>query len=143
MGSAELPVLSRSRMPAVSLEVTRGSSFADVRLSTLRPDSAPTPSVLATGEISPASFPVSAAGGPTRGTACAFSPAVSLGDDGSFARPSPVPLPWAVLSWLFLHPRRVAPGEPGGVIEDLIDAKGEVSALFRQQYRKSAEPEWL
>jgi hypothetical protein len=34
MGSAELPVLIRSRMPAVSLEVTPGSSFADVRLST-------------------------------------------------------------------------------------------------------------
>jgi len=81
MGLAELRApgsLARSRMPAVSLEVTRGSSFADVRLSTLRPDSAPTPSVLATGEISPASLPVSAAGGPTRRTACSFSPAVSL-----------------------------------------------------------------
>jgi len=31
---AELPILSRSRMRAVSLEVTPGSSFVDVRLST-------------------------------------------------------------------------------------------------------------
>jgi len=72
-------------------------------LDPLRCDSAPKPSVLATGEISPASFPVSAAGWPTRRPACSFSPAVSLGDDGPFARVARPALS-AVLSWLLPPP---------------------------------------
>jgi len=62
--------------------LARGHTGIELRrrppLDLLRPDSAPKPRVLATGEISPASFPVSAAGSPTRRTACSFSPAVSL-----------------------------------------------------------------
>jgi len=73
-------------------------------LDPLRCDSAPKPSWCATGEISPASFPVSAARWPTRRPACSFSPAVSLGDDGPFARVAR-PALWAVLSWLLLPPR--------------------------------------
>jgi len=79
-----------------SCGLTRGHPGIDPRrcrpLDPLRCDSAPKPSVLPAGEISPASFPVSAARWPTRRTACSFSPAVSLGDDGPFARASPVPL---------------------------------------------------
>jgi len=69
-----------------------------------RTDSAPKPSWCATGEISPASFPVSAARWPTRRTPCSFSPAVSLGDDGPFARAAR-PALWTVLSWLLLPPK--------------------------------------
>jgi len=62
--------------------LTRGHPGIELRrrppLDPLRSDSVPKPRVLATGEISPASFPVSAAGWPTRRTACAFSPAVSI-----------------------------------------------------------------
>jgi len=57
----------------------------------------------ATGEISPASVSLSAARWPTRRTACSFSPAVSLGDDGPFARAAR-PALWAVLSWLLPPP---------------------------------------
>jgi len=92
-------------MRAVSSEVTPGSSFVDVGLADpLRCDSAPEPSWCATREISPASVSLSAARWPTRRTACSFSPAVSLGDDGPFARALPVPLLWAVLSWLLPPP---------------------------------------
>jgi len=73
-------------------------------LDPLRCDSAPKPSSCATGEISPASFPVSAARWPTRRTACSFSLAVSLGDDGPFARAARPALS-AVLSWLLPPPR--------------------------------------
>jgi len=55
-------------------------------LDPLRCDSAPKPSWCATGEISPASVSLSTAGWSRRRTACSFSLAVSLGDDGPFAR---------------------------------------------------------
>jgi len=88
-------------------------------LDPLRSDSASTPRVLATGEISPASFPVSAARWPTRRTACAFSPAVSLRRCRSAttdpSRPSPVPFSRMGRHGSSFHPRRGPPGEPGGV----------------------------
>jgi len=59
----------------------------------------------ATREIAPASFPVSAARWPTRRTACSFSPAVSLGDDGPFARTLPVPLSGVCCHGSSLYPR--------------------------------------
>jgi len=71
----------------------------------LRCDSAPKPSWCATRAIAPGSFPVSAARWPTRRTACSFSPAVSLGDDGPFARASPVPLSRLCCHGSSLHPR--------------------------------------
>jgi len=77
--------LTRSRMRAVSSEVTPGSSFADVRLST---HSAPTP-------------PRSRAGVPP-------------GDDGPFARPLPVPLSRLCCHGSSLHPGLGPPGEPVG-----------------------------
>jgi len=73
----------------------------------------------ATGEISPASVSVSAARWPTRRTACSFSPAVSLGDDGPFARALPVPLSRLCCHCSSLHPRRGSPGEPVGVTSPL------------------------
>jgi len=115
--SAELPVLSldhgwvrpRSRSPR-----DRPSSMSAWRTH-WRTDSAPKPSWCATGEISPASFPVSAARWPRRRTACSFSLAVSLGDDGPFARALLVPLSGLCCHGSSFHPRRGPPGEPVGV----------------------------
>jgi len=91
-----------------SCGLARGHPGIELRrrpaLDPARCDSAPKPSFLATGEISPASVSLSAAGWPTRRTACSFSPAVSLGDDGPFARVARPALS-AVLSWLLLPPR--------------------------------------
>jgi len=74
-------------------------------LDPLRCDSAPKPSWCAAGEISPASVSLSTARWPTRRTACSFSPAVSLGDDGPFARALPVPLSGLCCHGSSLHPR--------------------------------------
>jgi len=111
--SAELPVLSldhgfvrpRSRSPR-----DRPSS-----MSARRTDSAPKPSWCATREISPASFPVSAARWSTRRTACSFCAAVSRRDDGPFARALLVPLSGLCCHGSSFHPRRGPPGEPVGV----------------------------
>jgi len=73
----------------------------------------------ATGEISPASVSLSAARWPTRRTACSFSPAVSLGDDGPFARALPVPLSGLCCHGSSFHPGRGPPGEPVGVTSPL------------------------
>jgi len=101
--------------------LSRGHPGIDPRrcrpLDPLRCDSAPKPSWCATRAIAPASFPVSAARWPTRRTACSFSPAVSLGDDGPFARALSVPLSRLWCHGSSLHPRRGSPGEPVGVIE--------------------------
>jgi len=116
--------LTRSRMPAVSLEVTPGSSFADVRLST---HSAPTPP-----QSRASSPPVRSHRPPSRSRrqvadeahgvrvlSGSFSPAVSLWRCRSAttgrSRPSPVPLSGLGRLWLSLRPRRGLPGEPGGV----------------------------
>jgi hypothetical protein len=112
---------SRSIPDACGL--TRGHPGIELRrrppLDPLRCDPAPTSRVLATGEISPASFPVSAPGGPTRRTACSFSLAVSLWRCRSattgLSRPSPVPLSRVCRQGSSLHPGRGPPGEPGGV----------------------------
>jgi len=116
--------LTRSRMPAVSLEVTPGSSFADVRLST---HSAPTPSrrrassppVRSHRPLSRSRRQVARRGARRarslrRCLSGSFSPAVSLGDDGPFA-PVAGPALRVGASWLSLRPRRGLPGEPGGV----------------------------
>jgi len=116
-GSRSLGGAPGSQSITDSCGLVRGHPGIELRrcppLDPLRCDSAPKPSSCATGEISPASFPVSAARWPTRRTACSFSLAVSLGDDGLFARVARPALS-AVLSWL-LPPRRGPPGELVGV----------------------------
>jgi len=91
-----------------SCGLTRGHPGIDPRrcwpLDPARCDSAPEPSWCATRAIVPASFSVSAARWPTRRTVCSFSPAVSLGDDGPFARVARPALS-AVLSWLLPPPK--------------------------------------
>jgi len=107
-GSRSLGGAPGSQSITDSCGLVRGHPGIELRrcrpLDPLRSDSAPKPSWCATGEISPASFPVSAARWPTRRTACSFSPAVSLGDDGPFARVARPALS-AVLSWLLPPPR--------------------------------------
>jgi len=118
-GSRSLGGAPGSHSITDSCGLSRGHPGIDPRrcrpLDPLRCDSTPKPSWCATGEISPASFPVSTASWPTRRTACSFSPAVSLGDDGPFARPLLVPLSRLCCHGSSLHPRRSPPGEPVGV----------------------------
>jgi len=107
-GSRSLGGAPGSQSITDACSLARGHPGIELRrgrpLDPARCDSAPKPSWCATGEISPASVSLSAAGWPTRRTACSFSLAVSLGDDGPFARALLVPLLWAVLSWLLLPP---------------------------------------
>jgi len=122
--------------------LARGHPGIDPRrcrpLDPLRCDSAPKPSWCATGEISPASFPVSAARWPTRRTACSFSPAVSLGDDGPFARALLVPLSGLCCHGSSFHPRRGPPGEPVGVRSLRSPAS---PGPLHESSRTSCEPE--
>jgi len=125
--------------------LTRGHPGIELRrcrpLDPLRCDSAPKPSWCATRAISPASFPVSAARWPTRRTACSFSPAVSLGDDGPFARVAR-PALWGVLSWLLppptvrpsggtSRPQRSETNIPEDCIERSLPPGGSRSAAHR------------
>jgi len=120
-----------------SCGLARGHPGIDPRrcrpLDPHRCDSAPKPSWCATREIAPASFPVSTARWPTRRTACSFSPAVSLGDDGPFARPLPVPVSGLCCHGSSLHPRRGPPGEPVGLKgRRRTSAKTVSNGLYRQ-----------
>jgi len=116
-------VRSRSRSPRDRASSTSASRPTPVRL---RPEA----ERCATGEISPASVSVSAARWPTRRTACSFSPAVSLGDDGPFARPLPVPLSRLCCHGSSLHPRRGPPGEPGGVNRRLTEHVDRIASTL-------------
>jgi len=106
-------------MPAVSLEVTPGSSSADVRLST---HSAPTPP-----RRRASSPPVRSHRPPSRSRRqVADEPHGVLVLSGGVARrrrafraPVAGPALSGGSSWLFLHQRRGPPGKPGGVNERL------------------------
>jgi len=128
-----------------SCGLVRGHPGIDPRrcrpLDPARCDSAPKPRVLVTGEISPASFPVSAARWPTRRTACSFSPAVSLGDDGPFARPLSVPPSRLCCHGSSLHPRGSPQGEPVGVIEHRRATSDPAAKTCPERFTKRPTPD--
>jgi len=113
--SAELPVLIRSRMRAASLEVTPGSSFADVGLST---HSGPTPLRSRAGVPPGRSHrPLSRSRRHVgrRGARRARSLRRCRSGTTGLSRALLVPLSGLCCHGSSFHPRRGPPGEPVGV----------------------------